>query len=160
FISTLSTGTKPIDVTSTTVCTNLNADKVDGIDGTNFVRKDDATLQAIISNLQISKSNPQMIWTDGTKQLRIEILGSNYRFVNDRLSTTWMQVDETTDVATFSQIPVLPASNPTTDNQAARKKYVDDTVAAKTAAFSQAWFYAVPPAATETTESVPRFIAP
>lgn len=33
-------------------------------------------------------------------------------------------------VKTFSSIPVLPASNPTTDNQAARKKYVDDSVAA------------------------------
>lgn len=30
------------------------------------------------------------------------------------------------DVKTFTSIPVLPASNPTTDNQAVRKKYVDD----------------------------------
>ena len=29
-------------------------------------------------------------------------------------------------IKTFSSIPVLPASNPTTDNEAARKKYVDD----------------------------------
>ena len=29
-------------------------------------------------------------------------------------------------VKTFDSIPVLPASDPTTDNQAARKKYVDD----------------------------------
>lgn len=33
-------------------------------------------------------------------------------------------------VKSFTSIPVLPGSNPTTDNQAARKKYVDDTVAA------------------------------
>lgn len=32
-------------------------------------------------------------------------------------------------VKTFTSIPVLPASDPTTDNQAARKKYVDDTYA-------------------------------
>lgn len=32
FKSTQATGTKPIDVTSTTVCTNLNADKIDGLD--------------------------------------------------------------------------------------------------------------------------------
>lgn len=43
-------------------------------------------------------------------------------------------VDTTTDqtingVKTFGSIPVLPASNPTTDNQAARKKYVDDNIA-------------------------------
>lgn len=31
-VSGISTGTKPLDVTSTTVCTNLNADKVDGFD--------------------------------------------------------------------------------------------------------------------------------
>lgn len=31
-ISTLATGTKPLDVSSTTVCTNLNADQVDGYD--------------------------------------------------------------------------------------------------------------------------------
>lgn len=40
-------------------------------------------------------------------------------------------VDETiTGVKTFSSIPVLPASSPTTDNQAVRKKYVDDLIAA------------------------------
>lgn len=32
-------------------------------------------------------------------------------------------------VKTFSDIPVLPNSNPTTDNQAVRKKYADDTFA-------------------------------
>ena len=31
-------------------------------------------------------------------------------------------------IATFSVIPALPASDPTTDNQAARKSYVDDSV--------------------------------
>jgi len=31
-------------------------------------------------------------------------------------------------VKTFGSIPVLPASDPTTDNQAARKKYVDDSL--------------------------------
>ena len=31
-------------------------------------------------------------------------------------------------IKTFSSIPVLPASAPTTDNQASRKKYVDDSV--------------------------------
>lgn len=34
---------------------------------------------------------------------------------------------------TFSTIPVLPNSSPTTDNQAARKKYVDDGLATKAA---------------------------
>ena len=31
-------------------------------------------------------------------------------------------------IKTFSSIPVLPASNPTADNEATRKKYVDDNV--------------------------------
>ena len=33
-------------------------------------------------------------------------------------------------IKTFGSIPVAPASNPTTDNQLTRKKYVDDTVLA------------------------------
>ncbi|MFA5626269.1 MAG: hypothetical protein WC965_02175 [Thiohalomonadaceae bacterium] len=36
-------------------------------------------------------------------------------------------------VKTFSSIPILPASNPTTDNEASRKKYVDDGLATKAA---------------------------
>ncbi|MFA7448745.1 MAG: hypothetical protein WCY77_09935 [Weeksellaceae bacterium] len=34
---------------------------------------------------------------------------------------------------TFTTIPVLPNSNPTTDNQSVRKKYVDDTIASAVA---------------------------
>lgn len=33
-------------------------------------------------------------------------------------------------VKTFSSIPVLPAADPTTDNQASRKKYIDDAIKA------------------------------
>lgn len=36
--STVATGTAPVQVTSTTVCTNLNADMVDGYNSTDFVR--------------------------------------------------------------------------------------------------------------------------
>jgi hypothetical protein len=39
-ISTIAVGTKPLDVTSTTVCTNLNADTVDAIHGTDLLKKD------------------------------------------------------------------------------------------------------------------------
>lgn len=42
FVSTIATGTKPIDVTSTTVCTNLNADLLDGLNASQFVRNDAA----------------------------------------------------------------------------------------------------------------------
>jgi len=42
-----------------------------------------------------------------------------------RPSQTDLQLSNSTGVFTFGQIPVLPASNPTTDNQAVRKAYVD-----------------------------------
>lgn len=35
--ATVATGTAPIQVTSTTVCVNLNADKLDGSDATAFM---------------------------------------------------------------------------------------------------------------------------
>jgi len=39
-ISTIATGTSPLAVTSTTVVTNLNADLLDGVEGTNYFRVD------------------------------------------------------------------------------------------------------------------------
>lgn len=48
FKSTLATGTKPIDVTSTTVCTNLNADTVDGKHDTDIILKSLLTEQGDI----------------------------------------------------------------------------------------------------------------
>ena len=40
YISKVATGTKPIDVVSTTMCTNLNADMLDGLHNTAFARAD------------------------------------------------------------------------------------------------------------------------
>jgi hypothetical protein len=40
FISTVATGTEPLTITSTTKVANLNADMLDGLDSTNFVRTD------------------------------------------------------------------------------------------------------------------------
>lgn len=42
------------------------------------------------------------------------------QFANLNLAHTWSQLQ------TFSVIPILPASNPTSDNQAVRKKYSDE----------------------------------
>ena len=42
--------------------------------------------------------------------------------------TTLSGVITQSGTTTFSVIPTFPASNPTTDNQAARKAYVDDSV--------------------------------
>jgi hypothetical protein len=47
-INRLATGTKPIDVTSTTVCTNLNADMVDGKHDTDIILKSVLTEQGDI----------------------------------------------------------------------------------------------------------------
>lgn len=82
--------------------------------------------------------------------------GDGMNIVNFIAGVALLGFDLTTNVGTFNQIPILPASNPTTANQAVRKQFIDD----KTTAFSASFFYATIPAAVETTESVPRFICP
>ncbi len=161
-ISTLATGTKPIDVTSTTVCTNLNADQVDGFHAASFARLDNASDQTFDGNLIISNNAPQLTLIDenNTKQMRIALDNTVWNFINDTLASNAISIATADNVATFGAIPVLPASNPTTDNQAARKKYVDDTIAAKLSAISASWFYSTPPGAVESVESVPRFNCP
>jgi hypothetical protein len=81
--STIATGTAPLTVASTTLVTNLNADRVDGLEGSDFVRGTGTVSQTI------------------------------------------------TGVKTFSSIPVLPASDPTTVNQATRKAYIDGKLPGK-----------------------------
>jgi hypothetical protein len=81
--STIATGTAPLTVASTTLVTNLNADRVDGLKGSDFVRGTGTVSQTI------------------------------------------------TGVKTFSAIPILPASDPTTVNQATRKAYIDGKVPGK-----------------------------
>jgi len=49
-----------------------------------------------------------------------------YSFLNSTDNVKTAGAQTIADVKTFSSIPVLPASNPTTDNQAVRKKYVDE----------------------------------
>lgn len=46
YISKVPTGTKPIDVVSTTLCTNLNADTVDGVHASSFLYYKGAVLSA------------------------------------------------------------------------------------------------------------------
>lgn len=54
----------------------------------------------------------------------------------DMVSTTGAQ--SVGGVKTFTDIPVLPAADPTDDNEAARKSYVDDTAAAEVDAHESA----------------------
>jgi hypothetical protein len=59
-------------------------------------------------------------------------------------------------VYTFGSIPIGPASNPTTDDQLARKKYVDDS----SVAFSVCWSDADPSTSTTGQEDRPIFLVP
>jgi hypothetical protein len=128
FISSLAIGTKPIDVTSTTVCTNLNADLLDGLHSSSFLRLDSALDQTMIGNLVLSLAAPQLYFidTDNSKQMRIALDNTVWNFNNDTAGGTPISIATATNVVTFAAIPVLPASTPSSDNQAARKKYVDD----------------------------------
>lgn len=67
-----------------------------------------------------------------------------------------LQLSNTTGVYTFGQIPELPASNPTTSNQAVRKAYVDG----KKTAFSFSWFIDDPSTFPVATQDLPKFICP
>jgi hypothetical protein len=58
-----------------------------------------------------------------------KILQTHVRGVYAETDVVTLTGDQTVaGVKTFSSIPVLPASNPTTDNQAVRKAYVDSLI--------------------------------
>lgn len=76
----------------------------------------------------ISATVLNFIDTNAPKQMQI-ILDesvSSWRFINATASFEVFAADTTTHVVRFGAIPTLPASNPTTANQAVRKQYVDD----------------------------------
>lgn len=66
------------------------------------------------------------------KEYRLALTGSDLTIdenTGTEASPSWanvLTISTTTKVVTFAAIPVAPASNPTTDSQIARKKYVDD----------------------------------
>jgi hypothetical protein len=64
--------------------------------------------------------------TPDADSVRWDLIGADiWRFVNENLSTVPLSLSLPTDVFSFLQIPLLPGANPTLDNQAARKAYVD-----------------------------------
>lgn len=93
----------------------------------NLVRKDDAALQTIISNLTLSKDSPSIQLTDSVGGSGSEFLiNRNGGATNiGRVGQSDLSLDNTNGVYTFGQIPVLPGSDPTTANQSVRKGYVD-----------------------------------
>ncbi len=129
--SAVSTGTAPFSVASTTAVSNLNADQVDSLHASSFVRTDSASEQGMIGDLRLTKSNGAVILNNsgGTRIAGLFQSGDGFSLSNFVGGTGLLSFDLTTDVGTFVQIPVLPASSPTTDNQATRKKYVDDLIA-------------------------------
>lgn len=72
-ISTIATGTAPIIVSSTTKVTNLNADTVNGIQGSALIRNDTAG-QALLGNLRIKKLST------GTYDFQVEVENDTVTF--------------------------------------------------------------------------------
>lgn len=160
--SSVLTGTAPIQVSSTTVCPNLNADLLDGVQGGSYARTDiaetfDSNL-IVAGDLRIQNNAPEVQWIDvnSSKTMRVALDNTLWNWINNNLVSIPLSMNTTTDVFTFGQIPVLPAANPTTANQAARKAFVDG----RFTSWSCGWFYVVPPSAAESVESVGRLNIP
>jgi hypothetical protein len=113
-----------------------------GADVANVVRKDDAALQAIISDLTISKSQPLLRWTHtGLSKNFIAIInGIGQLVIGEEGLSNAIVIDPVTGVVTFEEVPFGPAANPTFPNQLARKEYVDT----KKIWWSMNWFIADP----------------
>lgn len=103
--SDVATGTAPLTITSITVCTNLNADLLDGQHGSYY------------QNAGNINAGTLAIAYGGTGS-------ATQNFVD------LTNIQTVAGVKTFSSIPEGPASDPTTSNQFARKAYVDSKVTA------------------------------
>lgn len=115
-VSTLATGTAPITVASTTLCTNLNAATVDGYGPSGFLR-DDTADQSIISSFTFLKNST----------------GDSLKAVLDANLLTIERVSDAADIFTLSAIgsatrvlafpsttQVQSAYTPTASNDVAR----------------------------------------
>lgn len=157
-ISTIALGTAPLTVTSTTKVSNLNADQVDGLEGADFVRKSDTSTQTLVSDLTISKTTATLNLNSTTSSRNVRLVNdnTNWSFINDSLGTTPIQMNLTgTSIVTFGVAPRY-GSDPSNNDDLSRKSYVDN----KLTVFSTSWYYPVVPSATESVESVGRFLCP
>lgn len=98
----------------------------------------EAATLALTDDLTIEKSAPQFFLKDTSQAANSQLLtfqrsggGWVVTFDNDNLTTRVevFRVALATGVVTFTSIPLLPASDPTLDEQVARKAYVDTEVA-------------------------------
>lgn len=128
-LSGITTGTKLLVKSSDASDPVVELDQIGA--GPLLELKQNGTLRALFNNggnLTISNTAPEIVWTDtnNSKQMRIALDNTVWNFLNDTLASTALSMNTATDVFTFTQIPVGPASDPTADSQFARKKYVDD----------------------------------
>ena len=128
-VSTVSTGTAPIVVASTTKCTNLNADMVNGIEGSQLIRNDQAS-QAVLGNLRIKKAST------GTYDAQVEMendIFTFYRYNSSDNSRT--ALFDLSDINSSTRVFVAPANmrvqvayEPTSDNDVVRKIDLQDRI--------------------------------
>lgn len=125
--STVLDGTPPIVAASTTKCTNLNADRVGGIEATSLVRND-VTDQEIKGSIILTPE------TTGTYSLKIKVDDESvlfYRYDLDKETEDLLfqinDLDQDTRVFTIpSSTRLLVGYSPTSDNDVARKKDLVD----------------------------------
>lgn len=105
----------------------FNTSQFEIIEGVVNLRAGGITNDQIASNANISASKIDLGAYSTTVQMN-NLLSAK---ANDN-NVVHLTGDETVaGIKTFSSIPVLPSTNPTTDNQAVRKAYVDSQVSIK-----------------------------
>lgn len=125
--STVTTGTPPIVVSSTTKCTNLNADLVGGISASALVRNE-TTGQTLKGNIRIKKLST------GTYDFLVEMENDTlffYRYnpTNETRDLLFQinDIDQLTRVMTLpSTMRLLLGYDPTDDTDVVRKKDLTD----------------------------------
>jgi hypothetical protein len=99
---------------------------IQAADVPNVVRSDLATQQTIISNLQMSKDAPSLSLTDtsgpGAGAANLAVDGG---FMGFNGAVAAFNFALATGIVQFAQIPLLPPADPTLNEQAVRKAYVD-----------------------------------
>ncbi len=92
-----------------------------------------------------ASTSASLIWDETADKWKAGLLGSEVAIAFEGHGHTLLEISDYTDsnyvktsgdqtvngIKTFGSIPVLPASDPTTDNQSARKAYVDGKVQTK-----------------------------
>lgn len=121
FVSTIETGNKPIDVASTTVCTNLNADMVDGkhaggANGLAVLNADAKIAYATIQNVSATDKILGRVSSGAGTIEEITCTAAGRALLDDATSAaqcTTLGLG-TTDSPAFAGVTVSPSSRPVT----------------------------------------------